>query len=71
MEALLLCFTSKFTAATAVNYNQCFTSKEIQKIVQDHTGEPILQKDINEYLSQNNYVYDLVDDNFVWLCNKA
>lgn len=70
MEVLLLIFCNKYFPATSEKYTDTFTSKQIQYIIQSHCGDSITQQFINEELQKKGYEYELLDNEFTWLCIK-
>jgi hypothetical protein len=68
MEILLLSFCNKFFPGTSEKYSATFTSKQIQHLVHSHSGNYIPLEDINTYLQENGYDYELLDNEFTWLC---
>lgn len=70
MELLLLSFCNKYLPGTSEKYTATFTSKQIQHIVESHCGSHLPLQDINTYLQEKEYDYELMDGEFTWLCIK-
>lgn len=60
-------FCYKYEPAKKELATEHFSSKEIQKIVLEHTGKKIELIELNKLLTQMNYDYELLDDQFRWM----
>lgn len=63
-------FCSLYAPATQDNFSSSFTSLEIQRMVEKHTGIDIMLMELHEMMEQMKYEYVLWDNEFVWLVRK-
>ena len=69
-DVLLLCFCNKYLPGTSDNFSATFTSKQIKHIIKEHTDTDIDLKELNTHLQSKGYDYELVENEFTWLCIK-
>ena len=63
-------FCDKYEPALTNTYTDLFSSKEIQKLVEDFTGVEVPIPTIYELMIQMKYSYQLDEGNFLWLVKK-
>lgn len=64
-------FTQKYDPATPGKETDQFTSREIQDIIEKHTGTLINLGELHNLLREMRFDYQLEDSEFVWLCCKT
>ncbi len=67
----LKCFSDKYEPATQETSTDLFTSKEIQRLVDDHLGYHFSISDLSATLTNMGYTYKLEENNFIWMCKKV
>lgn len=70
MEETLAIFCNKYSPATAENATDKFSSQEIKRIIDHHTGDQVILKDLHDLMIKMGYQYELLDEEFVWLVIK-
>lgn len=64
-------FCQKYDPAAIDTATDKFSSIEIQNMIAKHLGITIELGELHNLLSEMKYVYELEDDQFVWLCQKT
>jgi hypothetical protein len=64
-------FCQKYDPANTSTCTDKFSSMQIQSIVANHTGINIELGDLHNLMTEMKFIYELEDDQFVWLCQKA
>ena len=65
--AALATFCDKYEPATKDTFTDLFSTKEVQKIIQDHIGYELSLQEISDLLTQMQYTYQLEEGNFMWM----
>ena len=66
----LKCFTDKYEPALENTMSDLFSSKEIQRMVEEHFGYHFSIADISATLSNMGYSYKLDEQNFMWMVKE-
>jgi hypothetical protein len=69
MTALSI-FCSLYAPATQQSFTDTFSSLEIVRMVEKHTGIDLILNELHEMMQQMQYQYLVVDDAFVWMVRK-
>lgn len=64
-------FTQKYDPAAPGKETDQFTSREIQDIIEKHTGTLINLGELHNLLREMHFDYQLEDAEFIWLCSKT
>jgi hypothetical protein len=64
-------FCDKYDPATPNDATDYFSSKEIQSIVQKHTGKNLDLTELHQLMLNLKYQYRLEEDEFKWLVKKV
>jgi hypothetical protein len=63
-------FCNKFAPATKDTASDFFTTRFIQSIIYNHTGDNIDLMELNQLLKDMNYCYELIDGEFRWMVTE-
>lgn len=66
----LAAFAEKYPPANEDDITDLFSSKEIQKMINDFTGVEIPVTTIYELMTQMKYQYQFEENNFMWMVRK-
>lgn len=64
-------FCQKYDPADHSSVTDKFSSLQIQNMVANHVGITIELGELHNLMIEMKFIYELEDDQFVWLCQKA
>ena len=67
----LTVFCQKYDPADESSVTDKFSSLQIQKIIANHVGITIELGELHNLMHEMKFIYELEDDQFVWLCQKT
>lgn len=63
-------FCSLYAPAKQDNLTDTFSSLEIVRMIEKHTGIDLMLMELHEMMQQMHYEYLIRDDEFVWMVRK-